>query len=81
MNDDFQKCLCKVKLTLVNSILNFDFIVICTVNSEQILLSIEKQTSLNSFHYGSANTAHTGSKMSRDKLQHKMNQRANIASA
>lgn len=46
MNDDFQKCLCKVKMTLVNSILNFDFIVICIVNSEQIWLSIEKQGSV-----------------------------------
>lgn len=33
-------------MTLVNSILNFDFIVICIVNSEQILLSIEKQGSV-----------------------------------
>lgn len=40
------KSKCKVKMTLVNSILNFDFIVICIVNSEQILLSIEKQGSV-----------------------------------
>lgn len=33
-------------MTLVNSILNFDFIVTCIVNSEQILLSIEKQGSV-----------------------------------
>lgn len=75
------KSKCKVKMTLVNSILNFEFIVICTVNSEQILLSIEKQGSVELFSLWVCEHCPHWQQNVRDKLQHKLNQRANIASA